>query len=225
MIDRTISPPALRRRPEHNRKSFLRAPVFGLSLFFSLPLIPGIAQDQHVLWQIGQKDHDDKEFALSPNNWSHYGDDSYYIVGKSKPETDWTYVQPGPDDNWAGNLTHTANIDFVLDHAVTDGSCRLTIAFVDTHSAAPPKLEIRVNDKSWTEQTVQGAGDASLDGQPSHGKPSEITVEFPAQLLKTGANSVQIVNAHGSWVIYDAVTLTSPDGDTLGTPANIFKVN
>jgi len=224
MIDRTISPQALRRYPKHNRKSFLRAPVFGLSLFFSLPLIPGIAQDQHVLWQIGQKDHDDKEFALAPKDWSHYRDDSYYIVGKSKPEADWNFVQPGPDDNWAGNQIHASNIDFILDQAVADGTCSLTLTFVDTHQASPPKLEIRVNGQLWIRDTTPGGGNDSINGQPDHGKPSTVTVDFPASLLTKGLNSIEIANTHGSWVIYDAVTLTGPDGDTLGVPSDILRV-
>lgn len=213
-----------------NARHFSVLPALGSAAGFAMVSLlaasPGRADTPpHVLWQIGRTDHGDSEFALAPNNWSRYNEGSYYVVGKSKPQTDWSYVLPGPDDSWAGNLSHADNIDFMLDRAASDGTCRLTLSFVDTHSHAPPQLVIRVNGKSWTEQTIAGAGDESIDGQPDHGKASEIRIDFPAALLTKGLNSVQIASTRGSWIIYDSVTLTGPDGDTLGVPADFFKIN
>jgi alpha-mannosidase len=190
--------------------------------------VPNVVRAQTagpVLWQIGQVDHDDKEFALAPNQWNHYSDDGFYIVGQSKAESDWDYVQPGPDDDWAGSQSHTASIEFALTHVETQGNCLLTLALVDSHHAAPPQLQISVNGQSWTRDTIHGAGDDSINGQPSHGKASTVSIEFPASVLAAGLNSVKITTLKGSWMIYDAVTLTAPTGDTLGTAPSVFTVS
>jgi len=198
--------------------------VAALSLLaFSSSL--ALADTAHMLWQIGQIDRDDKEFALAPSQWAHYTDDSYYVVGQSQPGRDWTYVQPGPADGWASSRSHTASIDFALAHATVDGTCVLTLDLVDSHSAVPPRLEISVNGQTWTRDTIHGGGDDSIGGQPSHGKPSTVTVEFPADLLRAGVNKVRITTVKGSWIVYDAVTLTTPAPDTLGAAPTVLTIN
>ena len=204
-------------------KAFTSAVVSSLLTF-----APSLAHAEpgHVLWQIGHVDRDDQEFALSPNQWSHYTDDSYYVVGQSRPGRDWTYVQPGPDDGWAGSRSHTASIDFALAHAAADGTCVLTLDLVDSHSSQPPQLQISVNGRTWTRDTIHGGGDDSIGGQPSHGKPSTVTVEFPAKLLTVGVNKVRITTVKGSWIVYDAVTLTTPSvEDTLGAAPTVLTIN
>ena len=47
--------------------------------------------------------------------------------------------------------------------------------------------------------------------------PSIVTVDFPTSLLHSGTNHVSITTFRGGWVLYDAVTLAAPPGDTLGT--------
>ncbi len=204
--------------------SFAVTAVLGLPL---LGLLIGTASAQGLpqptLWQIGQLDRDDKELALAPDGWSRYKKDAVYVVGQSRPETDWPYVLPGPEDGWGGSLPHTAEIYFSIARPAASGTCRLTLSFVDTQFRVPPQLRITVNGQSWTRDTITGSGgDDALSGKPASGKPSEVSVDFPAGLLDAGLNTVKISSVKGSWLVYDAVTLSAPAGVTLGAfPASV----
>ena len=73
----------------------------------------------------------------------------------------------------------------------------------------------RLSDKdrrSFERQLPAGAGDASVQGNPAQGKPHHFTVEFPSSLLKPGDNQIDIVNAAGSWMLYDGIALEVPAG-------------
>lgn len=178
---------------------------------------------QPTLWQIGQVDRDTKELALAPDGWSRYKEDAVYVVGRSRPETDWPYVMPGPEDGWGGSSAHTSEIYFSVAHPAASGTCRLTLSFVDTQFRVPPQLRITVNGQSWTRDTATGSGgDTALSGKPATGKPSEVLVDFPASVLKAGLNTVKISSVKGSWLVYDAVTLSAPAAVTLGAyPASV----
>ena len=59
-----------------------------------------------VLFEIGKEDHSYLEFALAPDKYTEFlssftGEKGVYKVGYSKPEKDWPYVLPGPNDSWA----------------------------------------------------------------------------------------------------------------------------
>ena len=64
---------------------------------------------QHVIWKIGESDNSTCEFALAPKNYEDFTskdfgfEDRYFLVGHSDPKTDFPYVLPGPDDQWAGS--------------------------------------------------------------------------------------------------------------------------
>ena len=187
-------------------------------VFGAAPLWAAPAAGSHVLWEIGKADGDDRELALAPAGYEGYKQDAVFTVGAGDARKDWPYVLPGPDDGWAGGKAHTASIVFAVDPAGAAGGCRLTLRFVDGHSAFPPLLKISVNGRSWTRTTPQGAGDASLEGRPEAGHKFEITVDFPSSLLRRGANIIQIANVEGAWAVWDAVTLTAPSGVTVGPP-------
>jgi len=154
---------------------------------------------QPTLWQIGQVDRDTKELALAPDGWSRYKEDAVYVVGRSRPETDWPYVMPGPEDGWGGSIAHTSEIYFSVAHPAASGTCCLTLSFVDTQFRVPPQLRITVNGQSWTRDTATGSGgDTALGGKPATGKPSEVFVEFPASVLTAGLNTVKISSIKGS---------------------------
>ncbi|MBN1125947.1 MAG: hypothetical protein JXA82_13140, partial [Sedimentisphaerales bacterium] len=76
-------------------------------------LLPGLAfsEQNQTLWQIGADDNNTAEFALGPAGHGEYsarfGPGSLFVVGKSDPKEDWAYIQPGPEDAWAGNKSHT----------------------------------------------------------------------------------------------------------------------
>lgn len=198
------------------RTFFVFVLLLALSTSFSRQCPADPDATGHVLWQLGGADGDDKEFALAPDKWSQYSDDAYYIVGQSTPGRDWSYVQPGPQDAWAGSRPHTSTIRFFLTQASPAGMCRLTLSLVDTQQHFPPHLVIRVNGRMYEFDTRAGGGDDSINGQPAHGKASEVAVDFPSSILTQGANTVEITTAAGSWLIYDALTLTGPMLDELG---------
>src|ERR1017187_3673111 len=190
-----------------------------LALFFSLGNLS--AADSRILWQIGKADTNNTEFALAPNGWAKFKADAFFVVGASEPIRDWPYVQPGPDDRWAGGRPHTFTIAFGMKSATKDGECKLRVDFLDTQQPFPPKLQIEINGSRFEQQLPPGAGDASLQGEPTKGKPYQFTISFPASLLKPGNNRIDISTVAGSWALYDCVTLETP-AVTVGMAVNDF---
>jgi hypothetical protein len=193
-----------------------------LSLFWS-----GLSiARESILFEIGKMDNDTAEFALGPDRSNQYAAtfprDAIYVVGQSDPKQDWPYIHPGPADAWAGNKSHTMTILFGVESAIAQGSCTLHMDLVDTHSVLPPRLDISVNGTLFERQLPRGAGDASAFGEVEKGREHRTTLEFPAQLIRSGTNTITITNARGSWCLYDAVWLTAPDVVRLGalTEAN-----
>jgi len=140
-----------------------------------------------------------------------------YIVGQSDPKKDWPYVQPGAGDaSWAPGTPQTFEAFFGLEAAPAE-ACRLELDFADTHSTNPPKLRVEVNDLAREYQTPRGAGDASVFGEPSKGRPYVVSLEVPAGTLKAGENRVAITTLTGSWVLWDAVQFEAPAGTRLAT--------
>ena len=179
---------------------------------------PARAAEGQWLWQIGVPDTNNTEFALAPGQWGKFRDDALFVVGQSDPKTEWPYVQPGPNDNWAGSRQHTFTVLFGLKAVPKAGQCRLEVWLLDTHSSGAPKLEVQVNGRSFEKKLNGGAGDASINGEPAKGRPSRFQVEFPAELLQRGDNDIQIRTAAGSWMLYDWLGLSTPAGAEL-TPA------
>ena len=169
-------------------------------------------EPSRVLWQIGQKDKDNSELALSPADYSKFHTDAFFVIGQSVPKQDWPYVQPGPTDNWAGSRPHTFIILFGVAAQSSNGTCRLTLDLLDTQSTVPPPLEICVNGSVFERRMPPGAGDASIFGQPDKGKHHTCVVEFPASLLAGGNNRIAVTTTGGAWILYDAVTLEVPRG-------------
>ena len=199
---------------------------FGCRLFLSwtvlLAALPtALAQPANLLWQIGQPDNDNREFALAPNHYAEFRDDGFFVVGRSDPKRDWPYVQPGPGDAWAGGREHTFSIVFGVTNPPATGDCKLRVDLIDTHSSGPPQLRIQINGRAFEQSTPRGAGDESVNGQPAKGKEHKFDITFPAELLKPGANEVNITTVSGSWILYDWIALETPAGvetaDVTGT--------
>ena len=169
-----------------------------------------------TLWEIGRADNDTAEFALGPDRSNQYSTgfphDAMFVAGQSDPKKDWPYIQPGPADAWAGSKSHTFTILFGIKTIPAGGQAELVIDFVDTHSALPPRMEIKINDTSFIRKTPRGAGDASAHGQPDKGREHRLSIPFPAKVLKAGNNHITITSLAGSWVLYDYVALTVPSG-------------
>ena len=183
--------------------------------------LPGLADgDNTQLWQIGKADNDTAEFALGPDRSNQYSatfpNDALFIAGQSDPKQDWPYIQPGPADVWAGGKSHTFTILFGLKMTSSEGKGQLVLDFVDTHSAAVAKMEIKINDISFIRELPKGAGDASAQGQPDKGRECRLVIDFPAGALKGGSNNITITSLEGSWVLYDQVALAVPSGFEAG---------
>ncbi|MHB8520553.1 MAG: polysaccharide lyase family protein [Limisphaerales bacterium] len=170
-------------------------------------------------WQIGEANHDDREFALAPDRYQEFRTDGFFVVGQSDPKRDWPYVHPGPADGWAGGREHTFSIVFGVKQPVAGGECRLQVDFLDTHSTAPPRLRIAVNGtviRATTDRETfrlpAGAGDASVSGDPAKGREHQCQLVFPANLLKAGANEITLTTVSGSWALYDCLALEVPAG-------------
>jgi len=170
--------------------------------------------DGKVLWRIGKVDNDTSEFALGPGDSGRYSsrfpDGAMFIVGHSDAKKDFPYIQPGPADAWAGSKSHTITIIFAVKAPPKTGECELLIDFVDTHSTKPPRMEIKINDRTFIRTPPKGGGDASGAGDVSKGREHIMTVPFGARVLKAGNNKITITSLEGSWVLYDYLKLTTP---------------
>lgn len=190
--------------------------------------VPGLAVGQtKIAWEIGKADNDSGEFALGPGGYNQYlmkfPSDVLFVVGQSDSKQDWPYVQPGPVDAWAGSKSHTFTILFGINKAGS-GEAELELDFVDTHAAAPPKVQVKVNDTAFVYELPKGAGDASVFGEPTKGHEHKLSIRFPAQTLKTGNNTITITTLRGSWVLYDQVSLKVADNVETGAVEQTTKV-
>ncbi len=176
------------------------------------------------LWQIGQTDHGNAEFALAPGGFAQYTQDAVFVIGQSDTRHDWPYVQPGPVDSWAGSRPHTFTILFGIGQTVAEGTAQLQVNLLDTQSQSPPHLVITINGQAFEQNLPAGAGDASVEGHPAQGKPCQFTVTFPASLLKTGNNVIDLTTTTGCWLLYDSIALATPAGVSATPAANTVIV-
>jgi len=197
-------------------------------LQMSLWAAEGIERPDNILWQIGKADNSAAELALGGSKGSQYTDhfplDTVYVVGRSKPAKDWPYMQPGPDDTWAGRRSHTFRILFGLDMPAKTGTCNLVLDFIDTHKNLPPQLNVQVNGRSFVHQMPAGASDASAQGHPEMGREYKLEISLAVNDLKNGDNVIAITTQSGSWVLYDQVAFLTPPGYKLDTLSSSIQV-
>jgi len=183
-----------------------------LALLWWATTCSALAADQPWLWQIGQPDHDNAEFALAPGGYAQFTQDAVFVVGQSDTHHDWPYVQPGPADSWAGSRPHTFTVLFGIAQAVANGTAQLQVNLLDTQSQSPPHLRLTVNGRPFEQDLPAGAGDASVEGHPAQGKPFQFTVAFPASVLQAGNNVIDITTTTGCWLLYDSLAFSAPAG-------------
>lgn len=189
-------------------------------LIVALLAAPQSASSEPILiWQIGKPGNSYKEFAIAGDYQSfasRFPRGVSYRVGESRPEQDWPYVHPGPDDQWAGSKSHPFHIYFSLDR-LPAGACRLTIDLANTHYGAPPLLQVEINDRQpYTYQLPAGRDDRSLT-DPAFGRSHRVSLAFPSSHLHLGQNVIALTDIRGSWMLYDSVRLES-GGDIPTTP-------
>ncbi len=178
-------------------------------LFFSR----GFAQT--YLWQIGKPDDGISEFALAPGPGDQFHKDGLFIVGRSTAKKDWPFSQPGPDDSWAGNRSHTYSILFGLQKPPLSGTCRLVVKLIDV-GPADVGLDILVNGHVTHQRLPEGSAQ-TIWGDLAIGKRSSFVVDVPAENLHVGDNRIDITTTSGSWFLYDWIGFETPAPLTLQT--------
>ncbi|MGQ9564107.1 MAG: polysaccharide lyase family protein [Thermogutta sp.] len=201
--------------------------LFGLNAFYVCPQSLGEGPDgtpPQVLWQIGEADKSPQGFALAPDGYASFRHDAVFIVGVSKPEKDWTYVQPGPLDVWAGSQVHQSTIVFGLESTPRE-PCELVVLLANTHGRVPPRIRITVNGKSIYDQALpRGGPDATIRGDLSEAKPFEMRATISPDGLQAGQNVVVISSLEGSWIIYDAVIFLAPEDARISAVRDVTIV-
>lgn len=191
-----------------------RSTVIIIILAISLLVIPLFAEESTV-WQIGQFDGSYDDLAIARNYPAYtqvFPKDVTYNVGTSIPIKDWSFIQPGPIDAWAGSRIHPFNITFNLNSRPV-GKFTLAIALINNHPASPPRYEININGRADSMQLPNGGSEQSLS-DPAMGNRYNISLVFPADLFKSGENKITLRSTNGSWVIYDALKLTNDPSAT-----------
>lgn len=169
-----------------------------------------------TLWHIGVKDGNNAEFALAPKGYGQFAESGFFIVGQSDAKSAWPYVHPGPIDAWAGSRPHTFTVLFGVERSVPQGTCRLVLDVIDTYHILPPTLRVEVNGQAFERTLPAGASDASIFGDPAAGKPCQVVIEFPAGLLRSGNNQINLTSIAGAWFLYDCLVLETPVGVEAG---------
>ena len=80
--------------------------------------------------------------------------------------------------------------------------------FISTHYASPPRLTLDINGTQLKRRLPPGNNDDALTN-PKAGKKCSLEQFIPSTLLRAGTNSITLLNAEGSWAIYDDVRLES----------------
>lgn len=186
-----------------------------------------------VLWQIGDADNSDREFALAPSGYDHFlekdfgWEDGYYLIGHSRPDSSWPYALPGPQDAWGGSAPmagwHAASLHvlFGLD-SLAEGTHTLIIDILDMSAGKPPLLKISVNDSSWTYQLPPGVGDSTIKGLGAAAEGYLIRIPLPSGVLKQGGNTVSLTSLWGSWLLFDQLRLMGPAATKIAPAGEAF---
>lgn len=181
---------------------------------------PTIAQPPKLLWEIGTPDNKCLEFALAPTNYARFGEDSYFMVGHSKPSEDWCYIHPGPKDEWAQTIPHIFTVIFFLKSVDTKENALLNLYLLEFNKKYPPILTVYVNGVNFPVRLPPGNGTDDFLNIFDGSLPSarKIEIPFPSSILRLGENVVQFTVSSGSWFIYDTVQLFTSDQFELAEP-------
>lgn len=163
-----------------------------------------------MLWQVGTRDGSYAEFGIAGRYESYrdaFGGGGAFEVGKGDAKKNWCYIQPGPDDKWAGEGEHPFEVIFNLDR-VPEGPLLVRVDLVDVNPSDPPTLRVRVNEKAYAYDLKPGVSNDSLR-DPSRGRPQTVEMYVGNGHLHVGRNVVNLTVTKGSWVLYDSVSMQS----------------
>jgi len=165
-----------------------------------------------VLWQVGKCDGSYAEFGIAGHQENYTRDfpgGATFEVGKGDPAKDWVYIQPGPDDKWAGEGEHPFEVVFNLDE-VPKGPFELKVDLVDVSPTDAPTLRVRINDNVCSYDLKAGASQKSLT-DPTKGRSQSVLMCAAGGFLHQGRNVVNLTITKGSYVLYDCISLSQID--------------
>ena len=175
-----------------------------------------------AVWQIGKFDQSSGEFnqgEVRPPVFAsaHPKSDVLYIVGKSKPATDWPAFQPGSANGRAEFRPHPYTIQFDLSEAPR-GLYTLKVALL-VETPRVPRLQVDINGHRallYQHPTLNYAGgDVSSVFLPAY-SAGTIAVDLPTNSLKKGTNELVLTamdepaerdDVTNSGLTYDALEL------------------
>lgn len=168
---------------------------------------------RHSVWEIGRKDGSAAEFALWDGSYNDLltrfpGAAVAWEVGRNT-SGDVPYILPGPQDGWAGNSCGSLLIRFGADRAAADAAMRLTIYLIESHALSPPQLAVSAGGFSTTVTAPRGVNINYPGQKKTTSEGLKIEVELPAGTFRAGENTLTIRNTGGSWLVFDAIVLSS----------------
>ena len=193
-----------------------------LVLFFVSYFCPHAWAVSKVVWQIGKFDQSSGEFNQSealPAVFAsaHPKSDVLFIVGKSKPATDWPAFQPGSANGRAGFRPHPYTIQFDLSEAPR-GLYTLKVALL-VETPRVPRLQVDINGHRALfyqhPKLSYAGGDVSSVILPTSSSDT-IAFDIPTHLLKNGTNEIVLTaidepaerdDVTNSALTYDALEL------------------
>jgi predicted alpha-1,2-mannosidase len=224
---------------------------FLTSVLVFVLMVTGNAQDtKHLLWKLGEKNSSASEFALAPSGFRRFVEhdfgyeDKYFLIGHSRESKDFSYVLPGPVDTWGGTWStagwriNQVNILFGVDQTPGKGNYEFVISLLDYAKTFLPKIKVTINDRDTTIQlTADGFGvfrqqrprlteplvdSLSLTGDLSTATPKSISIPIKANQMCKGGNQISITVIEGSWIMFDQVCFTGPEGIKISSPEKAF---
>lgn len=172
--------------------------------------------DPTTTFTIGGSDQSDAEFALAPDGYSNYSktfpQDVDFTVGSSDTKTDWSYVQPGPSDSWAGGKQHPFTVHYTLT-ADQVADQLLTVHYRDTNANSPVTARIASNGTTAATSQLPAGNGGGVFG--TGWAPYDFKAFIPKSTLHEGDNTVTITNVSGAWTIYDSVEMRPSTGEPL----------
>ena len=206
---------------------------FVLSLAFMLSSFPSALAAPQTVWQIGTFNESPSEFNTGNKGAPLFGSrfpkgELVYVVGKSRPETDWPAYQEGATVSKAESHAHPYTIQFDLDQ-IPQGVYSLKVGLL-SETARVAVLQVEINGHTgWFYQHPKlnyGGGDRQMVTLPIAAVDT-ITFDLPTKLLQKGTNKLTLTavdetatesDETHSIVTYDAIRL---EHDTEGKyPAN-----
>ncbi|MBE0534499.1 MAG: PD40 domain-containing protein [Phycisphaerae bacterium] len=182
----------------------------GLAILVCLWAATAARAEPLVMFEIGRPDGSPEGFGLSDRSYHPFAEvyrkPVVFDAATDKPAA-WPFIHPSTHDTWAGGKPHPFTVNFTA--TANKGSVYLHIGLVDVFT--PPLMIVSANGREIARRRlVRGSGSAQVAFEPmTEGKPSVVTFDLPAGVLKDGANTIAITLDDGSWLIYDYVRLSA----------------